>query len=204
MFAQRLHGGSTMVPRRLHACYHTTAPRLLPHSTVPRLLLHEGHTPAVARQVAPEDISKNGGKVFAKAAATLPVEQPTLLAGLGLNAEARRYMQLYFSEAQYLSDLLTAQTRPLFEDTEGRITLAFELADTMVCAAADRFVGNLRTPFAAHVCQVRGAAWARGQGGNTGGVPATAAVADADGETASGPECRDIYNRLPQKGRLYL
>ena len=156
-------------------------------------------------QVAVEDISKNGGKVFAKAASTLPVEQSTILSGLGLNAEARRFMQKYFAEAQYLSDLLTAQMRPLFEDAEGRISLAFELVDTMVCAAAERFVGNMRTPFAAHVCQVRRAAWERvSEGKASTAAPATSAVADADGETASGPECRDIYNRLPQKGRLYL
>ncbi|KAL1520751.1 hypothetical protein AB1Y20_022317 [Prymnesium parvum] len=171
--------------------------------------LREGEGNFNCLQVASEDVSKNGHKVFAKAASTLPHDHPTLLSGLGLSTEARRHMQKYFTEPRYLSELLTAQTRPFFEDPEGRVTLAFELVDVMACARAERFAGNMRTAFAAHVCYERNSLLELQRlDSNLAQVAKQTldmnAAADGEGIPSSGPECLDIYNRPPQKGRLVL
>ena len=70
--------------------------------------------------------------------------------------------------------------RPLFEDSEGRLTLAYELVDIHVCAAARGFVGNMFTPYAHAVCYERDGVLA----GPNNGEPA-----------ASRKECADVYGR---------
>ena len=72
--------------------------------------------------------------------------------------------------------------RALFEDVEGRITLAFELVDTHVCAAAQSVVGNLLTPFAQGVCYERD------------GLRGAAIAAN---ETSL-PPCMDLYSRTSE------
>lgn len=132
-------------------------------------------------------------QVFAKATSFLPRSQQTLLSGLGLDDEARRQMQSYFLETKILSQFLSAEVRPLFEDVEGRVTLAFELVDTMVCAAAQRYVGNIYTAFGAHVCYERNSNRGR-----------QASTDDTHDERVSDPDCHDIYDRPPPKGKLVL
>lgn len=140
-------------------------------------------------------------QVFVKASLALPRAERTLLSGLGLNTEARRHMNKFFSESRYLSELLSPQTRPLFEDAEGRVTLAFELVETMVCAAAERFVGNTRTAFAAHVCYERHTILERQTRKDR---PVSMDYADIDSENSNGHGCQDLYDRPHQKGRMFL
>ena len=88
---------------------------------------------------------------------------------------------------QFLNELLPARYRHLFED-DGSPNLAFEYVESLVCAEALRFVGNLLTPYSAAVCHER---------------------AQLNREVASGqragpelevPVCTDVYNRDSKAG----
>ena len=98
------------------------------------------------------DLEKNGVKVFQRAAKLLPPKAPTLLAtDAPSTAGARKDMKKHFSRIISTAAQLRPQERVLFEDVDGRVTLALELLDAHVCANARMFVGNLLTPFAQHV-----------------------------------------------------
>ena len=101
-------------------------------------------------------------------------------------------MRKHFERPFYLSELLTARVRPLFEEADGGINLAFEYVDTVVCAHADHFVGNTRSVFAKAVC------YEREEYAPRLGFSAPGQVA-SDG--SSTPDCKDVYGRSPQKGR---
>ena len=82
----------------------------------------------------------------------------------------------------------------MFEMADGSINLAFEYVEIVVCAHADHFVGNGRSPFAAAVCYEREEHAPRPPPG--GGA--------LDAVSPSTPDCMDVYGRQPQKGKLIL
>ena len=130
--------------------------------------------------VSAADLERNGAKVFSRAARLISPRRPTLLsADAALGAKARSQMSKHFDHPLYTAELLPPRQRALFEDVEGRITLALELVDMHVCAAAQSVVGNLLTPFAQGVCYERDGL--RG-----------AAIAS---NTTSLPRCMDLYSR---------
>ena len=88
-------------------------------------------------------------------------------------------MSKHFDHPLYTAELLPPRQRALFEDVEGRITLALELVDMHVCAAAQSVVGNLLTPFAQGVCYERD------------GLRGAAIASNA----TSLPRCMDLYSR---------
>ena len=100
-------------------------------------------------------------------------------------------MRSHHRNPRFLSDLLPAHSRALFEDADGRITLAYELVETHVCAAADEFAGNMLTPYAHAVCYER-----------DGVLPlAGEAAGDATAVVKDGrvrKQCRDLYARDPE------
>ena len=130
--------------------------------------------------VSAADLERNGAKVFSRAARLISPRRPTLLsADAALGAKARSQMSKHFDHPLYTAELLPPRQRALFEDVEGRITLALELVDMHVCAAAQSVVGNLLTPFAQGVCYERDGL--RG-----------AAIAS---NTTSLPRCTDLYSQ---------
>mmetsp|Transcript_36157 Transcript_36157/g.84485 ORF Transcript_36157/g.84485 Transcript_36157/m.84485 type:complete len:127 (-) Transcript_36157:194-574(-) len=117
-----------------------------------------------------------------RAARLLGGDGPTLLVVEGAStAEARKLMRKYFSKPVHMTELISERARPLVEDALGRHTLALELIDTHVCAAANAFAGNLFATGAQTICYeregLRGAALATG---NLSAVPRP---------------CLDIYDR---------
>ena len=83
------------------------------------------------------DLEKNGVKVFQRAAKLLPPKAPTLLAtDAPSTAGARKDMKKHFSRIISTAAQLRPQERVLFEDVDGRVTLALELLDAHVCANA--------------------------------------------------------------------
>jgi hypothetical protein len=105
---------------------------------------------------------------------------PTLLADASLSNEARRHMKEHFEAPLFLTELLPQEHRHEFEDSQGRITLAYQLVEVHVCAAAAVFVGNMLTPYAQHVCYERDGVLA---GPNNAVMP------------AARKECVDLYSR---------
>ena len=84
-----------------------------------------------------------------------------------------------FPRAFFLSDLLRPWHRSALENSEGRVTLAFEMVEVHICAAANNFLGNMLSPYAQAVCYERN------------GV-LTSAIADLPARTKS---CMDVYSR---------
>ena len=95
-----------------------------------------------------------------------------------------------FAKPLFLSELLLPHHRPLLEDGAARITLAYELVETHVCAAADAFAGNMLTPYAHAVCYERNGGLASES------EPAVPAVGEAAGGAAR-KLCKDLYSRDP-------
>ena len=134
-------------------------------------------------QVSAADLEKNRERIFASGARAMGSRVPTLLVGVSLVPAAREHMRSYYREPRFLGNLLPARLRPLVEDGGGggssrgdggggdggggedgggggggdgaRMTLAYELIEVHVCAAADEFAGNMLTPFAHAVCRER-------------------------------------------------
>lgn len=143
------------------------------------------HPPCCSHVRAPcrDSLERNGAKVFSRASRLMPARKPTLLAAdAALGNKAQAQMKRYFERPLYTAQLLPPRQRALFEDVEGRITLAFELVDTHVCAAAQSVVGNLLTPFAQGVCYERD------------GLRGAAIAAN---ETSL-PPCMDLYSRTSE------
>ena len=99
-----------------------------------------------------------------------------------------------FRQPLLLSELIPAARRHLFEDASGRITLAYELAETLTCAAADDFAGNMLTPYAHAVCYERDGVLPADGGGAS-----DAATVVRDGKVRK--QCRDVYGRAAEAVR---
>ena len=79
-------------------------------------------------QVSAADLERNGAKVFSRAARLISPRRPTLLsADAALGAKARSQMSKHFDQPLYTAELLPPRHRALFEDVEGRITLALDI-----------------------------------------------------------------------------
>jgi hypothetical protein len=131
-------------------------------------------------QVSLADVAKNSAKVFVLGGRIMGSDVPTLLADASLNAAARQHMRTHLPNPLFLSQLLPEYARPLFQDADGRVTLAYELVETHVCAAADQFAGNMLTPYAHAVCYERG------------GVLADSPSAESQ---PTRKRCYDLYSR---------
>uniref|UniRef100_A0A7S2JM85 Uncharacterized protein n=1 Tax=Haptolina brevifila TaxID=156173 RepID=A0A7S2JM85_9EUKA len=111
-------------------------------------------------QMTRDDVAKNHEKVFVLAARLIGSRRPTLLADVSRSATAQELFGGSFTMPLLLSDLLPPRHRHLFEDDEGRVTLAYDLIETHLCAAADIFAGNLVSGYGQMVCYERNGAFA--------------------------------------------
>ena len=139
-------------------------------------------------QVSQGDLVKNGAKVFALGARLMNPREPTLLADASLGPSARAHMRQTFRRPLFLSELLPNATRPLVEDAHGRPTLAYEMIELHVCAAADDFGGNMLTPYAHAVCHERDGVLPL-----PGAAASDVAAVVKDGRVRR--QCRDLYRR---------
>ena len=139
-------------------------------------------------QVSQGDLMKNGAKIFNLGARVMNSRDPTLLADASLVPLARSHMRQSFRRPLFLSDLLPEGSRSLFEDANGRLTLAYELVEMHVCAAADEFGGNMLTPYAHAVCFER-----------DGMLPAAADTSSSFANAVKNGQvrkrCHDLYGR---------
>ena len=99
-------------------------------------------------QLSSADISKNGAKVVSLASRLLPTTAPTLLADASRSGSARSHMRATFGVALFLDELLTPRQRAALTDGLGRPSLAFEMVEAHVCAAAELFAANMLSPYA--------------------------------------------------------
>ena len=100
-------------------------------------------------------MKKNGQKAFVLAARIMVPTEPTLLVDASLSSLARDQMRIHFQQPVFLYDLLSAaHLHNLVNDAQS-LTLAYELVETHICAAADSFVGNMLTPYSHAVCYER-------------------------------------------------
>ena len=136
-------------------------------------------------------MSKNQNKGFALAARLLPRDTPTLLADASLSPSAQQHMRAHFSRPLFLAELLPPRRRTLLEDDEGRITLAYELIETHVCAAAHVFLANMLTQYAQAVCYERDGVLAE----MSRDEPRLAEMSRERPAAAARKECIDLYGR---------